>query len=138
MVNGRRSFMSDSVDSSRSMAFDEYVSSLDKLGPKNADKRTCMCAAEKSCVERPFTESTIRAKESLLPTGNALGSCGEGLGDAAPFVYLVGKTTLTTFTSIRHEPMASAVYLQKIGATQVDDMPRDSGANDMVALPIKE
>ena len=105
----------------------------------NDDRRTCICAAEKSCVDSPLTLSTVRVKESLLPLGIACGMGDDARVEAAdPVDFRGGTSTFTTLISIRHEPIASAVYLQKIGAIHVDDILRESGARDTSALPMKE
>ena len=81
----------------------------------------------------------VNAKESLLPLGIAEGIGDEALiGGPEPLTSLDGVTTFTTFSSMRHDPIASAVYLQKIGAIQVDDIRRDRGAKETIAFPINE
>lgn len=57
---------------------------------------------------------------------------------AEPFVYLGDSTTFTTLMSTRHEPIASAVYLQNIGTVEVDGSRRERGAREIRALPINE
>lgn len=51
---------------------------------------------------------------------------------------LLEGITLTILISTRHEPIASAVYLQNMGTVDVDDSLRESGASDIRALPMKE
>ena len=88
-----------------------------------------------------MTVSTVNAKLSLLPEGSVCGSdTGARPGDAAPLVceYFVGNTTFDTRISIRHDPIASDVYRQRIGAVQEEDSFRDKGPREMRALPINE
>ena len=75
---------------------------------------------------------------SLLPVGIALGIGEEARVDGPDPLSLVGRVVFMTFNSIRQEPIASAVYLQKIGAIQVDDILRDKGARETKAFPMKE
>lgn len=51
---------------------------------------------------------------------------------------LEGWVMLATLMSIRQEPIASAVYRQKMGAVQVDEKRRDNGASETIAFPMKE
>lgn len=44
----------------------------------------------------------------------------------------------TSFKSMRQEPIASAVYRQNIGAVQVEDIWRKSGARETKAFPMNE
>jgi len=64
----------------------------------------------------------------------------DGRVDAADplALRLGGMMTLTTLRSTRHEPIASAVYLQKIGTVDVEGNLRESGAREIKALPMKE
>lgn len=139
MVKERRSLISERLDVSKSIALDGNTSSDSNVGPTKDDSRTCICAAEKSCIERPFTLSTVRRYETLLPLGNALGiGEDERVDGPEPLRCLDDNATLTTFMSMRQDPIASAVYLQKIGAVHVEDIRRDNGAKDTSAFPIKE
>jgi hypothetical protein len=46
--------------------------------------------------------------------------------------------TFDSLSSMRHEPMASAVYLQNTGAVQVEDKRRQRGARETRAFPMNE
>jgi hypothetical protein len=86
-----------------------------------------------------LTESTVRKKLNLLPDGIEPGIGEDGRVEAADLLACFSdKTTLTILMSIRHEPIASAVYLQKIGTVEVDESRRESGASDINELPMKE
>lgn len=78
----------------------------------------------------------------MLPGGTgriAPGAGEEARVDAAePFKYLAGMATLTILMSTRHDPIASAVYRQKIGTVDEEERRRESGARDRSALPMKE
>ena len=52
--------------------------------------------------------------------------------------FFDGLTTLTTRRSTRQEPIASAVYRQKMGSVTVEDRLLDRGARDTRAFPMKE
>lgn len=128
------------MDLSISNADDVYTSSVGRDGPTNDDSRICIWIAAKSWEDSPLTESTVKKNEILLPVGKVPGMGDDGLVDAADPLALRfgGNTTLTTFRSTRQDPMASAVYRQKIGMVEVDDNRRDKGARETRALPIKE
>ena len=55
-----------------------------------------------------------------------------------PLRCLEDKTTLTILMSTRHDPIASAVYRQKIGTVEVEDSRRDKVASDINAFPMNE
>ena len=75
----------------------------------------------------------------MLPGGTIDGAGDDDrVGGDEKFAYLEDRTTLTTLMSIRQEPIASAVYLQKIGAVDMEDIFRDRVASERSALPIKE
>ena len=57
---------------------------------------------------------------------------------AEAFACFGERTTLAILTSIRQVPMASAVYLQKMGTTDDDESRRDRDARGSKALPMKE
>ena len=81
----------------------------------------------------------LRAKLSLLPGGTVTGTGEDARVEVLEaFGCFDGTTTLAIFTSMRHEPMASAVYLQKIGTMEEHVNRRDNGASDRSALPMKE
>ena len=48
------------------------------------------------------------------------------------------RTTFAILISTRQDPIASAVYLQKIGTVDEDDSRRERGANDKRAVPMNE
>ena len=81
-------------------------------------------------------------KLNLLPGGIRGTVPGAGEDDrveaADPFRNLGGKTTLRTFMSMRHDPMASAVYRQKIGTVDEEGSRRDRETREMSALPMNE
>ena len=81
----------------------------------------------------------VRKKLILLPGGTEPGA-GEPdrVEGEEPFRYLDGTTTFMILMSMRQDPMASAVYRQKIGTVLVDDSLRDSGASEMRAFPMNE
>jgi hypothetical protein len=87
-----------------------------------------------------LTESTVRKKLSLLPVGTAPGTGEEERVEVeVEFGVCLGVIiTLTILMSTRQEPIASAVYLQKIGITEVEESRRDRGASEIRAFPTKE
>jgi hypothetical protein len=86
-----------------------------------------------------LTELIVRKKLSLLPNGITPGAREEGRVEAVDSVVCpVDTATLMILISIRHEPMASAVYLQNIGTVDVDENLRERGANEINALPMNE
>ena len=92
-----------------------------------------------------MTESIVNTKLTLLPTLNDLYPfiIGDGRGEddlvevPEPGCRL-GGATLRIRRSIRHDPMASAVYRQNMGTIEVDDNRREIGARETSALPMKE
>lgn len=75
----------------------------------------------------------------MVPGGTVPGAGEDDRVDVAELlVRLEENTTFTIFISTRHEPIASAVYLQNMGTTEVDESRRDSGAIEIMALPMKE
>jgi hypothetical protein len=60
------------------------------------------------------------------------------VGGVEPFRYFADGTTLVILMSIRHEPIASAVYRQNIGTVEFEDSRRARGVSDIKALPMKE
>lgn len=79
-----------------------------------------------------------KTKVTLLPETRASGSGDEGLAEVTdPVAWRVGGVTVVMRISMRQDPMASAVYREKIGTTKVDGSRRHSGARDMRAFPIK-
>lgn len=133
----RRNFSSDREDVSISSAVDENISSFVRDGPTKDDKRSCRCSAEKSCEDKPLIESTVRKKLILLPGVMADRAGDVGWVDAGAPCFDACKT-LEILISTRHDPIASAVYRQNIGTTDVDDIRRDRGASDKRALPMNE
>lgn len=134
-----RNFNSDSDDESMLSATDGNTSSAERLGPTKEERRTWRWTPEKSCDESPLMESTVKKKPNLVPGGTCPGTGEEErVEEDDPFKYLAERTTFTTLMSTRHEPMASAVYRQKIGTVDVDDNLRESGASEIRAFPIKE
>jgi hypothetical protein len=76
---------------------------------------------------------------SFDPEGSALGiGEDERLVEVEPPNDFNGWVTVATLISIRHDPIASAVYRQKIGAVLVDEKRRDKGARETIAFPINE
>lgn len=55
-----------------------------------------------------------------------------------PLRLLGGGVTLAILISTLQEPMASAVYRQKMGTVEVDESRLERGASDTRAFPIKE
>lgn len=133
----RRNLNSDKEEDSRSNAVEGKTSSAETVGPTIDDNRTCRWTAENSLGASPLTVSTVRKKFNLLPGGKAPG-IGEADPLECPFDGLEGRTTLTNFISTRQEPIASAVYRQNIGTVEVQDNLRETGANEIRALPMKE
>lgn len=90
--------------------------------------------------ESPLMLSMVRKKVSLKdPAGLAPGRGDDDRVEGAePLGELPAGRGMATFISIRHEPMASAVYRQKMGNVDVDETFRPSGASDTSALPMKE
>jgi hypothetical protein len=86
-----------------------------------------------------LTESTVKKNINLLPDRMVPGT-GEAdrVEGVEPFRCFTDGTTLDILMSIRHEPMASAVYRQNIGTVEVEDKRRASGASENKALPMKE
>jgi hypothetical protein len=82
-------------------------------------------------------ESMVRKKVILLPDGMAHGAGDAGRVDTGVPCF-DACNTLEILMSTRHEPIASAVYRQNIGTTDVEDSLRDSGASDKRALPMNE
>jgi hypothetical protein len=69
----------------------------------------------------------------LLSTGD------EALVEADDAIaYFAGGITLTSLISTRHDPIASAVYLQKMGTVDTDESFLESGASEISALPMNE
>lgn len=86
-----------------------------------------------------MTESTVKKKLSLVPGGIVPEIGEEARVDADDaLAYLEDSIALTSLISTRQEPIASAVYLQKIATVEEDDNRRDSGASEIRALPMKE
>ena len=86
-----------------------------------------------------MTESTLRTKLNLLPGGTVPGTGDEDRVEVLEELACLGdKMTLAILISMRHEPIASAVYRQKIGMTDEDDRRRDRGASGTSALPMNE
>lgn len=81
----------------------------------------------------------VKKNINLLPDRIVPGT-GEAdrVEGAEPFRCFMDGTTLDIFMSIRHEPIASAVYRQNIGTVEFEDSRRPSGASDIKALPMKE
>lgn len=139
MVKLRLNLRSDSEDSSRSTALDGKTSSALTVAPTKDESLTWRWTEEKSWDVSPFTESTVRKNPSFVPGGIDPGAGEDDLvEEAEPLAYLEDNVMLTTFTSTRQEPMASAVYLQKIGTVDVLDNFLYKGARDMRAFPMKE
>jgi hypothetical protein len=110
MEKVRLNLRSEREDDSMFKGRDGKTSSVCKVGPTKEDNRTCRCTAEKSCGDKPFTASTVRKKASLLPGVTAPGTGEEDRVEVAEAVRcLLDMATLTSFMSIRHEPIASAV-----------------------------
>ena len=67
-----------------------------------------------------------------------------GTGDVArvevaeALAYLGDRTTFEILISMRHEPIASAVYLQNMGTTEEDDSLLDRDAKESNAFPMNE
>ena len=81
----------------------------------------------------------MRKKLNLLPGGTVPGDGEDARDDGNdPLRYLEDRTTLTILMSTRHEPIASAVYRQKIGTVEVEDNRRDKVASEIKAFPMKE
>ena len=92
-----------------------------------------------------MTESIVNTKFILLPTLNDLlpFSPGDGRGEddlveAPEPGCRLGGVTLRIRRSIRHDPIASAVYRQNMGTVEVDDNRRETGDKETRALPINE
>jgi len=133
----RRNFSSDREDVSISRVLDENISSFVSDGPTKEDRRSWRCSAEKSCEDKPLIESTVREKLILLPGGIAHGAGDPGRVDTGVLCFDACRT-LEILMSTRQEPIASAVYRQNIGTTDVEDSRRDRGARDRRALPMNE
>ena len=88
--------------------------------------------------ESPLTESTVRKKLSLLPAGTPPGTGEEERVEVVEFGCLGVIITLTILMSTRQEPIASAVYRQNMGTTEVEESRRDRGASEIRAFPTKE
>ena len=83
--------------------------------------------------------STVRMKLSLLPGGTVPGEGEDARVELAEELACLGdNTTFAIFNSTLHEPIASAVYRQKIGTMDVEESRRARGANETKALPINE
>lgn len=81
----------------------------------------------------------VKKKLSFVPGGMVPGTGEEARVDADDaLAYLDASIALTSLISMRHEPIASAVYLQKMGTVDDDDSRRERGAREIRALPIKE
>jgi hypothetical protein len=92
-----------------------------------------------------LTESIVSTKLILLPTANGLfpfgvedGKGEDDLVEAAEPACRFGGAMLRIRRSIRHDPIASAVYRQNIGTIEVNDNRRETGAKETKALPMKE
>jgi hypothetical protein len=86
-----------------------------------------------------LTESTVRKKLSLQPVGTAPGTGEDERVEVVEFGVCLGViVTLTILMSTRQDPIASAVYRQKIGTTEAEESRRDKGASEIRAFPTKE
>ncbi len=83
--------------------------------------------------------STVKKKLSLLPGGTVPGTGEDDRVEVLDALAWRGeRMTFEILISMRHEPIASEVYLQKIGTMEVDDRRRDRGARDISELPMNE
>jgi hypothetical protein len=138
-----RNFNSERLEESMSTAGEGKTSSAVTVAPTKEERRAWRWTVEKSYDDRPLTESMARLKLSLLPGGSITGA-GEDervparVDGVDPFRYLGETTTFTTLISTRHEPIASAVYRQKMGTVLLELSLLESGARLTRAFPINE
>jgi hypothetical protein len=107
--------------------------------PVKLESRTCRWSEANSCDERPLTVSIVKKNPSLLPAEAALGIGDDDLVEETdPPPLRGGSSIFTILMSTRHDPIASEVYLQNIGTTDVEQSRLYIEESEIIALPMKE